>query len=224
MDKTKTIADLKSKLEAKQTRERKQAEIETRVINALPELPHVPKRISAIEHKADASVKFEFPRGADFGAIPAELMRLLPPVPAVRFKDSCTSYFPREKIDAKEREAADDARGDLLNITPFLIVLETFQGQTENIVEWWTKLDGLLVKVECSFAGGPIRHHKVEHRDDRTGRLIETIWHVDTALHLDERDKFWASAGEPNRMVFYWTCSTDSPADDWTHYSKPMEQ
>ena len=97
--------DMTSKESERLAREQKESEIKARVLGLLPELPYY-TGVHGFGYKCDGWVKLTVNNGTQL----LEVYKALPPVELVKHSDSCTSFFPLDKLTNLEQESGDDQR------------------------------------------------------------------------------------------------------------------
>ncbi len=203
MSHTEQIASELAKAQALVAQAEKSAAIKEKILKALPD-GFVPRFIFAGGYKCDASIKFQNKTRADLPAFYAAF----PAVAAVLVKGACTSFMPLERLADSEADKA-------VHIAPYVFDLKTWGERAEYTnatVSWWTKLDGLLVKVCIELKHDVARHEKIESRDGR-GKLIGRKW-VATGLPVGNRIQWWTEANMPKDVTVYWFNSESETISD----------
>lgn len=201
--------DLASKESEHAAKVRKEAETSALILASLPELPYY-KNVHGYGFKCDGWVILTVNNGTQL----LEAYKALPPVELVKYSDSCTSFFPLEKMTDEESQTDKGTP-----VSPFLFKLEgfNFEGSStskEYTFEWFSKLGSLMIKVEVNlqfdfkFVNMPdiFRVQK-----EIAFKQYEWVWEASPGIKVvGERIK-WYQDSEHGQYTYYWN---ESEAED----------
>lgn len=100
------------------------------------------------------------------------LLSALPAVPAVMISQGCTEFCAEERVDPKTPLSAITPIGEVV------YRIETWLGKTQEVLTWWTRLAGRLVKVTAVTASDSVSRAKVwgNSTGADTQGTVQTQW------------------------------------------------
>ena len=196
MSYTEDIEKMRASIEKE--RDRKLAELDTRLeiagyLDDLSFLGNV-TFIHGQGFRCDGSIEIDAPT-ADIPAI----MTAIPPIPAGKFSDGCTSFHCLERVTERDPQP--------ITVAPFVVEVDKIENYpTRTTVTWWAKLGDLIVKVGVKVLDPSWVHLSEQVQRDHKGRIIQRYWTCRIDKGQDQVVKWSASAhGKANPFTFYWT-------------------
>ena len=144
-------------------------------------------------------------------ALLARLLEQFPPVARVQVKDGCTSFRPHvaaEGFNLAALKGESDWKGNLLDVCPITVRIETFQG-TDVKFEWYASVNGESWEFQVEFPLYQTDLGTLRLEYDYYGRWQEEIKSVTvcefTPKHGAQRIR-WASGSHktPNSFTLWW--------------------
>lgn len=180
---------------AEQKLERQAKDLETKrtILAALPaNLPIPVKMVTATAHKAKGTVWFDVTSRQDI----LSLLEVLAPAPLVLLRDGFVTFLPRAAFDGQPKPGQQ-----VTAIQPFLYKVDANAKYASAHAEWWTEMNGDLVKVRAEL---PRDDYAIKHiRPQQTG-VKEHKWQF-TGLPSAEIIRWWGSDKEtPPTLTLYW--------------------
>jgi hypothetical protein len=166
-----------------------------------PSLPSGLPYVSVTPHVSYARVglrleyaKFEQVRGA---------VELLPPVPTVKFKDSCTSLRPAEF----KREGRDE-KGNRTAIFGAWVELENLTAPTAY-VQWYAKVSDILVRCQAEFKDVSAVAKWAGKKSVRGGEVLLKDRTLTHKLSATDRIRWWTPPDGHVRATLLWPPETN---------------
>lgn len=130
-----------------------------------------------------------------------DLSRITGTVPLVVYRDGCTSIFPVEQLTDKKRE-----RGTYVEFEPFF----TWEAEchywrdhsTHVRMEWWFKLEEIMVLARCNIKNDPARIWEQITRNQKQ-QIISRMWMTENFPAGDRLNYASGTHGKPGPKVVY---------------------
>ena len=179
--------------EEKLARQAKDLEIKRALLAALPaNLPIPVKMVTATAHKAQGTVWFDVTSREDILA----LLEVLVPVPLVLLRDGFVTFLPRAAFDGEPKPGQR-----VTAVQPFLYKVDANAKYASAHAEWWTEMNGGLVKVRAEL---PRDDYAIKRIPSQQTAAMEFKWQF-TGLPAAEAIRWWGSDKEtPPTLTLYW--------------------